>query len=514
MSRLRLVVVVLFLLSLIGLLPVIAQDDRPNIVIGLNNVPNDLCVTCNGTFPRRIVYNVFDPLIGRDFGDDGQGTTPIPALAESWEFVSETELDLTIREGVLFHNGEEMTVEDVAFTLSEEKLWGAEALTGDALAIGIFESVEVIDDRTVRITTAFPDPALISRLQSHIGRVVPMDYFLEVGVDAFRQAPIGTGPYRLESYQARDEAVIVAFDDYWGGTPPVASITYRDIPELSTRIAGLLAGELDLIVGVIPQQFPLLEAEGMNVVVMPQENIQQFAFLSGPEDSPMHDPLIRRAIVAGADLETIAEQLFMGTVTPIGGIESPAFGEYYEPVASSYDPELARQLVEESGYEGAGIKLQMISNNFVLVNETALLLQEMWADVGLKVQLDIIPDFTLHTLNPPTDVSMWSTSNNISMPDPFNPVCTTFVDGTFYASGGRIAPSAELTDLCDQLAQTTDVGARLDIWRDIQTTWAEDPQALYLWQRAEFYAVRPDLDWQPLSDFSIAFGPAFFPANQ
>ena len=197
--------------------------------------------------PRRIVYNIFDPLIGRDFGNDGQGTTPIPALAESWEFASETELDLTIRQGVMFHNGEEMTAEDVAFTLSEEKLWGSEALTPDSLAIGVFEQVEVIDERTVRVTTAFPDPALISRLQSHIARVVPQDYFLEVGVDAFRQAPIGTGPYRLESYQARDEAVLVAFDDYWGGTPPVASITYRDIPELSTRIAGLLAGELDLM---------------------------------------------------------------------------------------------------------------------------------------------------------------------------------------------------------------------------------------------------------------------------
>jgi peptide/nickel transport system substrate-binding protein len=400
----------------------------------------------------------------------------------------------------------------VAFTLSEEKLWGTEALTPDALAIGVFESVDVIDERTVRVTTAFPDPALISRLQSHIGRVIPRDYFLEVGVDAFRQAPIGTGPYSIESFEARDEVRLVAFDDYWGGTPPVASITYRDIPEQSTRVAGLLSGELDLIVGVIPQQLDLLEREGFRVEVMPQENIQMFSFMSGPDELPIHDARIRRALVLAADLDTIAEELFGGTVTPLVNVQSSAYGDYFEMAPSLYDPEEARRLVEEAGYEGEGIKLQFIANNFVLVNETALLLQEMWADVGLKVQLDIIPDFTLHTLNPPTDVSMWSTSNNISMPDPFNPVCTTFTGDSFYAARERITISEDLDSLCTQLEQTTDFDERLAIWQAIQEAWAADPQALFLWQRPEIYALRPDLDWQAFSDFSIAFGPSVFPA--
>ncbi len=518
MLRTRVVFACLILLlgigPMIGISSVSAQDERPNIVIGLNAVPNDLCVTCNSTFQRQIVYNVFDPLIGRDFGEDGWGTDPIPGIAKSWNWVSDTELDLTIRQGVLFHNGQELTAEDVAFTLSSEKLWGPDALTPDPLAIGVFKNVEVLDEHTVRITTVFPDPALISRLQSHIARVVPKDYFLEVGVDAFRQKPIGTGPYRVESYQARDEVRLVAFDDYWGGKPPVASITYRDIPESSTRIAALLAGEVDLIVGVLPQQFGLLESKGFKVTVMPQENIQMFSFMTGPEELPVHDARIRRALILSADLDTIAEQLFNGTVEPLVGIQSPAYGPYYEKLPSEYDPDMARQLVAESGYDGAPIKLQFISNNFVLVNETALLLQEMWAKVGLKVKLDIIPDFTLHTLNPPTDVSMWSTSNNISIADPVNPVCTTYTSNTYYASSNRIAISETLDDLCQQLTETTDFNTRMEIWRAIQAEWEANPQALFLWQRPEFYAQRADLDWQPLPDFSMAFGPEFFPAGR
>ncbi len=498
----------------IGILPVTAQDQRPDIVVGVNNIPNDLCVTCEGTFQRRIVYNVFDPLIGRDFGADGQGTAPVPGIAESWAFVSPTELDLTIREGVIFHNGSELTAEDVAFTLSAEKLWGPEALTPSPLAIGVFTNVEVMDPRTVRVTTAFPDPALISRLQSNIGYVIPRAYYLEAGTDAFNQAPIGTGPYRVESYTARDEVRLVAFDEYWGGTPPVASITYRDIPEPSTRVAGLLAGELDLIVGVIPQQFPMLEAEGFRVEVAPQENIQMFAFMTGPEELPVHDARVRRALILAADLETIAEALYGGTVEPLGGIQSPAYGPYFQPVPNLYNPDEARLLLEEAGYEGAPIKLQFITNNFVLVNETALLLQEMWADVGLRVQLDIIPDFSLHTLNPPTDVSLWSTSNNITMPDPITPVCTTFTSDSAYASNARISVPQGLDALCQQLEQETDEAARAQVWQEIQDLWAQEPQALFLWQRPEYYALRSDLDWQPVSNFSIAFGPGFFPADE
>jgi peptide/nickel transport system substrate-binding protein len=511
----RLSVFVVGVMLLAGLRPAGAQEARPDIRIALNSVPNDLCVTCDGTFPRRIVYNIFDPLIGRDFGPDGQGTAPIPALAESWVFVSDTQLDLTLREGVQFHNGATMTAEDVAFTLSEAKLWGEDALTPDALAIGVFEAVEVIDARTVRITTRFPDPALISRLQAHIGRVVPMAYFLEVGAEAFNLAPIGSGPYQLVNYEARDEVRLEAFDAYWGGTPPVASITYRDVPELSTRVAGLLAGEFDLIVGVTPQQFPLLAAEGLTVTVMPQENIQMFAFMTGPEDLPLHDARVRRALIHAADLDAIAEGLYGGLVTPLVGIDAPTYANYYDAARPrpAYDPDLARELLAEAGYEGAPIKLQFITNNFVLVNETALLLQEMWARVGLKVQLDIIPDFSLHTLNPPTDVSLWSTSNNISMPDPLNPVCTVWTADGFYASQNRVAIAPAFEDLCAQLEQTTDPDARAAIWAQLRDAWDADPQALFLWQRPEIYAYRADLAWRPLSNFSISFGPDDFPVE-
>ena len=78
----------------------------------------------------------------------------------------------------------------------------------------------------------------------------------------------------------------------------------------------------------------------------------------------------------------------------------------------------------------------------------------------------------------------------------------------------ELLPSEALDDLCQQLEQTTDFDTRLGIWQSIQEVWVEDPQALFLWQRPEFYAFRSDLDWQPLTDFSMAFGPGFYPANE
>ncbi|WP_181418680.1 ABC transporter substrate-binding protein [Pseudoroseicyclus aestuarii] len=484
-----------------------AQDSTQSLTVALDTIPDTLCITCPVTFPRRILYNVFDPLIGRDYGADGQGTDPVPGLATAWEQVSPTELDLTIRQDVVFHDGTPMTAEDVAFTLSEEKLWGAEALTPDALARGVFTSVEVLDPETVRITTAFPDPSLVRRLQSHIGRVVPKAYFEEVGAEGFDRAPIGTGPYQFETFDPRSQVVLTANQDYWGPVPQVEEVIFRDIPETAARVAGLISGELDLIVGVLPQQFDMLETRGFRAVAAPQENIQMLSFMTGPEDLPLHDPLLRRALVAAADLEGISTALFGGTVTPINGIQLPLYGDYYTEQNSTHDHELAQDLVAQSGYDGAPISLQLITGGFVLVNETVQLLQEQWAAAGLNVELDIIPDYTQHTLVPPTQTSMWSTSNNVTMADPYEPVCATFTGGSYYAAQGRIAPSEALDALCAELRVETDVEARQELWTDIQAAWAEAPQALFLWQRPEFYAMRSDLDWAPTSDFAMLFAP-------
>lgn len=490
-----------------------AQQDRENLTIGLNNVPNTLCITCRTTFPRRILFNVFDPLIGRDYGSNGQGTRPIPGLATNWTFISDTELDLTLRQGVYFHDGTLMTAEDVAFTLSEEKLWGKQALTPESSLRGVFKKVEVIDKQTVRITTAFPDPALIARLQSHIGRVVPKAQVMELGIDSFRLAPIGTGPFKIESFEPRNKIVLVANDSHWSGPAQVEKITFRDIPETSARVAGLLAGELDLIVGVLPRQFKMLDKRGFQTHATPQENIQMLSFMSGPENLPLRNPLLRRALVAAVDLKGISQALFDGTVAPIFGIQSSAYGEYYTSSQNTYQPDLARQLVRESGYQGQAIKLQFITKNFVLVDETVLLLQQQWEDIGLNVALDIIPDYTLHTLNPPTDVSTWSTSNNLPSADPYYPVCSTYTSDGFYASRGRITPSIAMDRLCDQLKQETDMSARAIIWYELQQEWAKAPQALFLWQRPEFYAMRPGLNWRSKTDFGMLFGAQYYPAH-
>src|SRR5690606_32631264 len=127
----------------------------------------------------------------------------------TWQF--------TIRDGVKFHNGETMTAEDVAFTLSEERIWGEGALVPAGTRYTTsFASVEAIDDKTVEVKTTVADPDLPYRFVTPLGYVVPKDYYLSVGPEAFGQKPIGTGPYKVVEFDQASHVKLEAFDDYWG----------------------------------------------------------------------------------------------------------------------------------------------------------------------------------------------------------------------------------------------------------------------------------------------------------
>lgn len=513
----RSLIAMLLLLSLTGPFwspSAIAQDadTRPDLVIAAQTVPDNLRESIFVTFVKRINVNIYDPVIARDWGPEGTGSAPVPSLAESWEQVSPTELELTIREGVLFHNGQVMTAEDVAFTLSEEKLWGPEALTPEAAA-SVFEAVDVVDERTVRITTKHPDLSLVSRLQSSIANVVPKDYYLELGVDGFGQAPVGTGPYKVESFSPRDEVRLVAFDDYWGGKPPVRSLTFKAVPEVSARVAGLITGEFDIATNIPPVQIPLIEGnEGLEIRSVLTENVQMIAFITTQSDVPTSNKLVRQAMAHAIDRDLIVEQLFGGLTTPVAGFQLPAHGEYYDPERAplAYDPDRARELLQEAGYAGEGIVFQFITNQFTLSNEFAQVMQQMWQAVGLKVSLDIVPDFSLLTLSPDSRTNAYLTSNSAAFPDPLSPIWTNWGPNSFFVTGGRHVPSDEFVALGNTLEQSVDFEQRYEAFQAMQDLWDDEVPAILLWPAVEIFGVRSDIAWQPNADFGMDFRASSF----
>lgn len=163
----------------------VGADERPEISIAVDNLwPTMDPVIGISTTGARVHSNLFDTLVRRNRWEDPEGKTLVPWLAESWERTTPNIWTIRLREGVTFHDGHEMDAEDVAFSMSAERLWGPEPIArrGTRYARGIVR-VEATGPMTVEIETALPDPNFIFRLVTPLGFVLPKHYYEEVGTD-------------------------------------------------------------------------------------------------------------------------------------------------------------------------------------------------------------------------------------------------------------------------------------------------------------------------------------------
>ena len=156
--------------------PANAADDRPDLIIAVNKLPRGLEPAADdGNVDVRVTYSIFDTLIRRDFlhpGSDGAAKFS-PGLATSWKRISPTTLELELRKGVKFHNGEEFTADDVLFTFSEERVRGKNAAIPSGRGyFGHIAKVEKVDSHKVRFVTKEPDLVLEHRLSSSASWIV------------------------------------------------------------------------------------------------------------------------------------------------------------------------------------------------------------------------------------------------------------------------------------------------------------------------------------------------------
>src|SRR4051794_18071546 len=188
--------------------------------------------------PYMILYALHDAMV-----KPMPGTLQGPSLAESWQTSEDgTIYDFTIRDGAKFHNGAPVTGKDVKFSFERYRGGNHDLLHKKIGAI------EVPDARHVRFKLKEPWPDFMTFYSSASGAgwIVPKKYVEQVGDDGFKQAPIGAGPYKFVSYNPGVELVLEAFDGYWRKTPSVKRLVMKVIPEESTRLVALKAGEVDI----------------------------------------------------------------------------------------------------------------------------------------------------------------------------------------------------------------------------------------------------------------------------
>lgn len=329
----------------------------------------------------QVLENIYDALV-----EPGPDMRMQPALASRWE-VSEDGLTWTffLRDDVVFHNGRPLTADDVVYSL--ERVMDPDVGAVNSFRLATIESVEALDDYTVRITLSRPTPNLLANIGGLKGlAIVPREIVEDGTIDS---RPVGTGPFRFVSASPEEGILLERNPDYWRadeGLPYLDGIRFVQMPDPAVELNALLSGEVDWIDTVPPEWLDGLKGDGRMVFeTVPAGDYAYFALNQRRE--PFDDVRVRRAIAMAIDREAIAEAARFGVATPNQTAIPPSSFWYhdYAPYRPA-DLEGARALLEEAGVEGLTIEF-LVTSDFPETVTGAEIIADQLQPLGIEVRI-------------------------------------------------------------------------------------------------------------------------------
>ena len=468
-------------------------------------------------FPTVWLHNMlYDCLIFRTV--DGSGYDA--RIAESWEAIDDVTWRFYIRPGLTFHNGEVLNAEAVKYNLDRVR-------TRDDFLVypqwQFISEVTVIDDLTVEVKSGKPEAYFESNISGNGCQILPPGYLEEVGEEEFSRNPVGSGPYRLVEFTANDRYTFEAWDEYWGGRPAVDRVIYQVLPEQGTQIAALISGQVDLMSNV---PFAELErvgsTEGIQIIPGPANTSANLVLRAYDDHGAMAETypgympsttnkLIRQAISHALDRTLLAE--IQGSSIPalvrINASFPEAFADKYVGVEVAnewYDPELAKQLIIEAGYDpDNGNKPLVYFDAPALLHgnekEVAEAIGLMLNDAGFEATVNVMDYAALRE-------QIEAPGNNREMYFRFN---GGFVGLTplFYKCDWlepiyRIC-NEEWTALGDQIFATLDGEERLKLWERWWEIYLDEAVTVTVYQLNRNYGVSSEFNFVPRADGFLTF---------
>jgi peptide/nickel transport system substrate-binding protein len=340
------------------------DDDRVVLRVGLTQPWTTLNVTAGFTVSEYEVWTLQYATLTDKAADD---FATIPGLAESWESSDDgLTYTYTLREGLLWSDGEPLTADDVAWTIntSVEQEWTNHIATTQNL------TAEAVDERTIRISSAVPDPKLptmdVYIVPRHIWEEQAPDGETVVGYEALDG--VGSGPFVLEEYREEQFVRMVANDNYWAGRPTVDEVRFQVFTNADAMVAALQQGELDAAHNIPPASVESLDAaENIEVVAGYQGSFDELAINGGAAEGQPHPALldieVRRAVNHAIDREALIEDVLAGQGEPATTISVSADPKWIPDIPGdelfNYDPARANQTLDDAGYldtDGDGVR--------------------------------------------------------------------------------------------------------------------------------------------------------------
>lgn len=354
-----------------------AAPAKDSLTIAMTSEPSTMNTLFADDFASwAITNNIYDSLI--HFDTDGSLT---PSLAESWEYSEDgTEITFHLRKGVKFQNGDEMTADDVVFTYDMVIPYPNAQNVNSSM-----ESMTKIDDYTVVLKLKYSfGPIEFCVGSSQFSIVCKAAY--EADPDGFTRNPVGTGAYKLVSWDSGDKIVLERYDDYWAGAAPIKTVTYKIIPDSTTQALALENGEIDLIDGIsMADRQHIIDTPSLGYVEGPSTSTY-FISLNN-KVGPFSNKNLRLAVAHAVQKDAY----IIGALNGVGQVcETPmnvgVVGWPSEFKNNEYDVEKAKQYVVDAGYpDGVTVTLKCMES--AAYSKPAEILQDQLRQVGINVEI-------------------------------------------------------------------------------------------------------------------------------
>ena len=435
-----------------------------------------------GSYMNGLTYNML-------FRSNTDTLEPEPDLVESYENISDTEWQFKIKKDVKFHNGETMTVEDVKASLEWAKGFPEVSLYNDDIV-----KVDIIDDQTIQITTDGPDAMLLSNLCHHGNAIVPKA-LIDSNHD-FNTDPIGTGPYKFVKWNRGDSLEFEAFDDYFRGTPGIKHMTWKIIPEGSSRTIALEAGEIDFIIEVEAMDADRLKGNDEIEVIQFNHTSHNWLMLNN-EKPGLDNQDVRHAINTAIDKESVVMVAYNGLAVPALSAVPMNFEGATEENADVYDVEKAKEYMQKSGVDPASVQMSIICSDDTK-KRAGEVVQANLKEIGINATIESMDLATY--LSATAEGNYTAAIGGYTSSDLLSYVVGVYHSSSINASNKTRLVDAEVDKMIDEAKVTLDAGERAKIFEKLSARLNELCSQAPLYQPLTLRAYKKGLQGVKVSD--------------
>lgn len=457
------------------------------------------------TIAESQLRHIYEPMVKVE----SDGKTVSPVLATAWKRLDDNTMQFTLRQNVMFHNGEEWTADAVKWNI--ERILDPKTNADGRTTYSVIDKVDVVDKYTVNIHTAKPDPVLLLRMSGFAMNMIAPKWAAaagNMGIASGSAGYIGTGPYKLKSWSPNQDLVVEAFDGYWGPKPAIKNVRMKTIAEVATRVAALRSGEVHVAKDMPPEEVDNINKSNRQTARAVASNRIPF-YVMEVRKPPLDNPKLRQAINYAANIDGIIQSVLLGNGTRVATVLAP-WHVGFDPTLKPYpqDIDKAKSLMKEAGFpNGFDVNINYIQGRYMKDKEVAEAIAQELNKAGIRCKPNLFDSTLLSQKNLAREFDgLYFVSWGNWLFDADNTLYPLFSSDTRdtinngKGQNDRAYGNPEFDKAITEARFTLDVQRRNVLYAQAQKIMYDDAAALFMYQLTDIYGVDNWVKWEPRFD--------------